>query len=166
MGIFASLFSRGKKSQEARTPPSNPTPPPEIIRTIAYEIVLVSDPLTGAGVLSTQFSGATAEISTTEISTIVTRLANSDFGLMNVDRFDKALLPDNAPERGYAGKELVGSQMATILFGEVDAVSRSAAKIHPEIVAALERIDRTKVAIQLLAIDGLVYASVTDRVEI
>ena len=157
MGIFASLFSRGKKSQEARTPPSNPTPPPEIIRTIAYEIVLVSDPLTGAGVLSTQFSGATAEISTTEISTIVTRLANSDFGLMNVDRFDKALLPDNAPERGYAGKELVGSQMA---------VSRSAAKIHPEIVAALERIDRTKEAIQLLAIDGLVYASVTYRVEI
>ena len=85
---------------------------------------------------------------------------------MNVDRFDKALLPDNAPERGYAGKERVGSQMATILFGEVDAVSRSAAKIHPEIVAALERIDRTKEAIQLLAIDGLVYASVTYRVEI
>jgi len=166
MGLFSSIFSRGKKSQRAQSLPSIPTLPPEKIRTIVYEIVSVSDPLTGAGVLSTQFSGATAEISVAEISDIVTRLANSDFGLMNVDRFDKALLPDNEPERGYAGKEQVGSRVATILFGEVEAVSRSAAKIHPEIIAAMERIDRTKEALQLLAIDGLVYACVTYRVEI
>ena len=108
------------------------------------ELFVVEDPLDGSGYLATQINRETSYISDFEIRALI-------------KRFEAALLSAETLQSGFAEKSTIAGKVRTVLFGEVEAISKSTAAFHPEITSRIERAQSESAEFRLLAIDGLVY---------
>ena len=108
------------------------------------ELFVVEDPLDGSGYLGTQINRQTSYISDFEIRALI-------------NRHQDQLLSEETLRSGFAEKSNVAGKIRTVLFGEVEAISKSAAAFHPEISDRIVKANNDSANFRLLAIDGLVY---------
>jgi hypothetical protein len=108
------------------------------------ELFVVEDPLDGSGYLGTQINRQTSYISDFEIRALI-------------NRYEDQLLSEETLRSGFAEKSTVAGKIRTVLFGEVEAISKSTAAFHPEISDRILKATNDSADFRLLAIDGLVY---------
>lgn len=108
------------------------------------ELFVIEDPLEGIGHLGIQVNRVSSYISDFEIRAFI-------------NNYESDLLSQQSLQSGFAQKITVAGKIRTILFGEIEAISKSTATIHPEITDRIDRAIAASVDFRLLAIDGLVY---------
>lgn len=136
-------------------------------------IVVVTDPLEGDGALSKQINAISNLKTESEVVAILREVARLDLGLISqaIAKWSEnrgsasmiTVVSQMANSNGIAVKIEQEGKFASVLFGEVTAISRSTTAFHPEIVAAVAEANGQKNPLRLMAIDGLVYLAIELR---
>ena len=146
---------------------------PNVERYEVINIVVVTDPLEGDGPLSKQINAISNLKTESEIVAILRQVARLDVGLISnaISEWSESrgsaseitVVSHTVNSNGLAAKIEQEGKFASVLFGEVNAISRSATAFHPEIIAAATEATSQNNPLRLMAIDGLVYLAVEVR---
>ena len=146
---------------------------PNVERYEVINIVVVTDPLEGDGPLSKQINAISNLKTESEIVAILRQVARLDVGLISnaISEWSESrgsaseitVVSHTVNSNGLAAKIEQEGKFASVLFGEVNAISRSSTAFHPEIIAAATEATSQNNPLRLMAIDGLVYLAVEVR---
>ena len=146
---------------------------PDVERYEVINLVAVTDPLEGDSALSKQINAVSNLKTESEIVAILRQVARLDVGLISqaISQWSESrgsasvitVVSHSANSNGLAVKIEQEGKFASVLFGEVNAISRSTTAFHPEIIAAIAEATGHNNPLRLMAVDGLVYLAIELR---
>jgi hypothetical protein len=145
----------------------------DVERYEVINLVAVTDPLEGDSALSKQINAVSNLKTESEIVGILRQVARLDVGLISqaISKWSESrgsaavitVVSHSANSNGLAVKIEQEGKFASVLFGEVNAISRSTTAFHPEIISAIAEATGHNNPLRLMAVDGLVYLAVEVR---
>ena len=146
---------------------------PDVERYEVINLVAVTDPLEGDSALSKQINAVSNLKTESEIVAILRQVARLDVGLISqaISQWSESrgsasvitVVSHSANSNGLAVKIEQEGKFASVLFGEVNAISRSTTAFHPEIITAIAEATGHNNPLRLMAVDGLVYLAIELR---